>query len=217
MKHSKTLVLALAIATTSLLPNMAYAKDWIESVQISKNGVDIIPIEVRSNGSGYTSIKTNSHRFLFSLYARATNGERIVGAALSTKTAEFFEGQDASEWRKKFTGRDVGAGTLRTWNSSFDPNVPVSKITWINGSPVDKCNALLAQKRQNGSSKIAVLNQKQSTTALAKFSLQAVATRKIRAKNNSWDYGNSDTERAYLSYSVSVSCLPNTLGGKISN
>ncbi|MGJ8529355.1 hypothetical protein [Maritalea sp.] len=217
MKQASKALLLLTLAAATLAPTTSYAKDWIQSVKVSKGGVDVIPIEVRANGSGYTSIKTNKHRFLFELYARATNGERIVGASLSTKKANFFEGLDSTEWRKNFVGRDVSNGAYRTWKRNYALKVPVSKLTWVGGSPVDRCNALLAQKRQNGSSKVAVLNQKQSTTAHATFNLEAVAARKNKAKKNDWGYWNTDTESDYLQYQVQVTCLPSAMGGKISN
>jgi len=217
MQNSSKLILALTLAAASLAPSASFAKDWLESVQLTKDGIDVVPIEVTTNGSTYTEVKSGSHRFLFGLYARATNGERIVAAALSTKSASYFESLDAGEWRKRFTGRNVGNGTKRTWSMSYAPQIPLSKVTWVGGTPVDKCNALLAQKRSNGTSRVAVLNQKQTTTALASFSLQAVAARKNKAKNNTWNIGNTDTENRNYSYQVQVSCLPNTMGGIQSN
>ncbi|AVX04370.1 hypothetical protein MXMO3_01845 [Maritalea myrionectae] len=219
MKHTFKKLAAFGLIAALTAPTASYSADWIESVSISMNGIDIVPIEVNSNGSEYTSIKTNSHRFIFKLRARATNGERIVAAALGTLQAtNYFEAQGPGEWIKRFTGRDVGSGSLRTWEIGYDPHIPVSKLNWVGKDPVERCNALLASKRQQGSSRFSVLNQKQMTTAYAYFKLDAVAARKRKAKNNSWSISSTTQQAASMHYKVQVTCLPSsTMVDKITN
>jgi hypothetical protein len=207
-RFATNILLATIIGVISLTSAPVLAKDWIEKVSVGIDGIDVKSIEVRANSQGYTSIKTNSHRFLFGLYARATNGERIVGAILSSLNgAEFFEGKSPSEWRRKFTGRDVGAGSLRTWSFSYKPDVPVSKIKWQGKTPVQICKAILASKMQHGQSKASVLSKTWNSTAKAHFQLQAVAAHKNKAKNNSWKMQHTDSERKSMTYPVYVRCL----------
>ncbi len=172
-----------------------------------------------SNGKEYTSIKTNSHRFIFKLRARATSGERIVAAALGTLQAtNYFEAQGPGEWIKRFEGRNVGSGLLRTWEIEYDPKIPVSKLNWVGKDPVERCNALLGSKRQQGSTRFSVLNQKQMTTSHAYFKLDAVAARKSKAKNNSWSMSSTTQQAASMHYPVRVICLPSsTVVNKITN
>ncbi len=219
MKLIFTKLAAFGLIAALSAPTHANAADWIESVSIQKNGIDIIPIEVRSNGTEYTSVKTNSHRFIFKLRARAKSGKRIVGAALGTlHETDYFEAQGANEWIKRFKGRDVANGTLRTWQLGYEPSIPVNKLRWVGKDPVAQCNALLAQKRQQGSSRFSILNKKQMTTAYAYFKLDAVAARTLKAKNNSWNINSSTQQAASMNYQVQVTCLPSsTASNKISN
>lgn len=219
MKPSFKKLAAFGLIAAFTAPTAAYAADWIESVSIQKDGIDIIPIEVNSNGTGYTNVKTNGHRFIFKLHARATNGERIVAAALGTlQSTDYFEAQGPGEWIKRFNGRDVGSGTLRTWNRSYEAVIPVSKLNWVGQNPVQRCNALLNTKRQQGSSRFSVLNTKQTTMAVAYFKLDAVAARKMRAKNNSWSMSTTTQQGASMNYQVQVTCLPSsTVVNKITN
>jgi hypothetical protein len=219
MKHSIKKLAAFGLIAALSAPTYANAADWIETVSIQKNGIDIIPVEVRSNGTQYTSIKTSSHRFIFKLRARAKSGKRIVGGALGTLAAtDYFEAQGNSAWIKRFKGRDVANGTLRTWQLGYEPNIPISKLNWVGKDPVAQCNALLANKRQQGSSRFSILNTAQMTTANAYFKLDAVAARTRKAKNHSWNINSSTQQAASMNYQVQVTCLPSsTAANKISN
>jgi len=218
MKSKARQIAALGIAVAILTPFSAHAADWIEAVSLQKNGIDVVPIEVQSNGSEYTNTKTKSHKFTVEMYARAKSGKRIVAAALGTSNATNYFEADGGHWTKRFNGRDVANGSLRTWQLEYVANVPASKINWVGQSPIERCNALLASKRANGSSRFAVLNQIQTTSATAYFKLNAVAAWKNRAKNNSWSIGTSTNQSASMNYTVQVKCLPSsTVGNKINN
>ncbi len=219
MQTKRKLALTTAIFATAFSVGAAQAADWIDAVSVQNNGIDVVPIEVKSNGHSYTSIKTNKHRFSFSLYAKAKSGKRIVAAALGTSNAtNYFEADGSGHWTKRFNGRDVANGTLRTWQTNRQFDVPVSKINWVGQNPVERCNALLASKRAQGSSRFSILNKVQSTSAKAYFKLNAVAARKNKAKNHSWTISSSTDQSHSMQYTVSVKCLPSsTVGNKIMN
>lgn len=209
---SRTKIIAFAIlatsvlATTIALPSAASAKDWIEKVEVTRDGIDVKPIEVSANMNGYTGIKSGNHRFLLRLYARATSGERIVAMKLgSFKGVEYFEG-DGNLWSKSFDNRDVGAGTKRTVSINYDPTITMNKIHWNGSDPKTHCDLNLQQLMKQGMTKAQVLSQPRETKAYAYFELDAVAARKNKAENNKWNLGNTTNQRDGYNYEVRVIC-----------
>jgi hypothetical protein len=212
----RTNTIASAVLATSVLaagialPGAASAKDWIEKVEVSKDGIDVKPVEVSANMNGYTGIKSNNHRFLLRLYARATNGERIVAMKLgSFKGVLYFEG-DGNLWSKSFQHRDVGAGTKRTVSINYDPTIGINKIRWNGSNPKTRCDLNLQQMMKQGMSRSQVLSQPREVKAYAYFELDAVAARKNKAENNKWNLGNTTNQRDGYAYEVRVLCHAGT-------
>ena len=199
--------LLIAAALVVSLTSAASAKDWIETVKLTKDGIDTVPIEVSANAGGYTGIKTSGHRFLLKLHARATSGERIVAMKLGAyKAVNYFEAS-GSGWHKSFDHRDVGSGTKRTVTLSTRPVVPTAKLLWQGPSPKAACEANLAQQMAKGMSKSAVLSKDWMVSARAYFGLDAVAARKNKAKKNKWSLKNTTNKRDGLAYQVRVRCI----------
>ncbi|WP_029058563.1 hypothetical protein [Stappia stellulata] len=188
------------------LATAASAKDWIETVKLTRDGIDAVPIEVSANAGGYTKIKSASHRFLLKLHARATSGERIVAMKVGAfKGVRYFE-SDGGLWSKSFANRDVGSGTRRTVSINANPVVPTARIAWQGPSPKQACEANLAKQRAKGMRKSAVLAKTWSINARAYFELDAVAARKNKAKNNKWSIKNTTNQRDGMTYTVPVKC-----------
>ena len=218
---SKTNIIASAILATTVLatgvalPGAASAKDWIEKVQVEKDGIDVVPVEVSAKIGGYTGIKTNSHKFLLGLYAKATNGERIVAMKVgSFKGVLYFEG-DGDLWSKSFDNRDVGAGTKRTVSINYNPVIPMDKIDWYGSDPKTRCDLNLQQMMKQGMTKQQVLSQPREVKAYAYFELDAVAARKNKAENGKWNLSNTTSQRDGYNYEVLVTCgaANNKVGG----
>ncbi|SDT91049.1 hypothetical protein [Stappia sp. ES.058] len=198
----------ILIASTLLvsLASAASAKDWIETVKLTKDGIDAVPIEVSANAGGYTSIKSSSHRFLMKLHARATSGERIVAMKIGAfKGVRYFE-SDGGHWSRSFANRDVGAGKKRTVSLNANPVVPTAKIAWQGPSPKQVCEANLANRRAKGMRRSEVLSKSWTVSAHAYFELDAVAARKNKAKNNKWSIKNTTNQRDGMTYKVPVKC-----------
>ena len=205
----KTLCIAVAATTAlSAFSVSANAKDWIESVQVSRDGIDIKPIQVRAGGSGYSSVRTEKHRFSLLLYARATSGERIVGAKLASyNNVHYFEA-DGGKSIKTYNWRAVGSGSKRTWQTSDSLVVPVSKLTFVGKDPVAACNALMATKMNQGMSRPDVWAKSWITSTKVMFQLDAVAARKGKAAKNQVSVANTSSERSTGYYDVRVECMP---------
>jgi hypothetical protein len=206
----KTKFVSAILATTVLLGGVALsdhasAKDWIEKVQITKDGIDIKPIEVSANMGGYTGIKTKSHRFILNLYARATNGERIVAMKVgSFHGVQYFE-TDGNAWSKSFQNRDVGAGSKRTVSLNYDPTISLNSIAWNGSNPKTLCDLNMQKLMKQGMTKQQVLSQPRDVKAYAYFELDAVAARKNKAANG-WNMGNTTNQRDSYIYEVRVVC-----------
>jgi opacity protein-like surface antigen len=188
------------------LASTASAKDWIETVKLTKDGIDAVPIEVSADASGYTKIKSSGHRFHLNLHARATSGERIVAMKVGAfKGVLYFEG-NGGQWSQSFANRDVGSGTKRTVSINFSPVVPTAKIAWQGPSPKQACEINLANQRAKGMRKSAVLLKTWTVSARAYFELDAVAARKNKAANNTWSIKNTTNQRDGMTYTVPVQC-----------
>lgn len=199
---------SVAAAVVAAISSGAVAADWIETVELSRDGIDAVPVEVSANAGGYAGIKSANHKFLLKLYARATSGERIVAMKLGAFSNVLYFESDGGMWSRSFRGRDVGSGTLRTVDFHHDAVVPAGKIKWHMVDPVSACTANLQNKMNGGMFKAQALSQAWTVSANAYFELDAVAARKNKAKQNKWNIGNTTNKRDGLIYPVKVKCLP---------
>ncbi len=66
---AKTLLATSIVLACGL--NAAHAKDWIEKVDIKQGGIDLVPVNIRSNGIKYTTTAKPTHDFKLDFYAKA--------------------------------------------------------------------------------------------------------------------------------------------------
>ncbi|MBS8261442.1 hypothetical protein DYI23_14550 [Roseibium polysiphoniae] len=201
---AKTAILAAAI---SGLSTGVMAKDWIEKVQVSRDGIDAKPILVSANSHKYTGIKSNSHRFLLRLYGKATKGERIVAMKVGSFKGTLYFEADGNLWSKSFQHRDVGSGSKRTVSISYKPTIPLKKIKWQGWDPREACALNMDKKIKSGMSKAQVLSKTWTVSAKAYFELDAVAAKKGKAVKNKWNMKNTTNQRDGTGYDVQVKCL----------
>lgn len=207
MKTAFTIAAVGSVALLLGVPGAVEAKDWIEKVQISKDGIDAVPIEVSASGQSYTSIKTKKHRFLMKLYAKATSGERIVaGRVGSYKGVRVFEGATPGKFDQVLEGREIGGGESRTVSRPYDIDVNLTAVTWSK-NPVDVCKEMLADKRTKGYSVAEVLGKNWNAKTSVHFEFDAVAARAGKAKSGKWNISNTEWQRHSMSYPVDVKCL----------
>ena len=207
MKSVSKLSAVAMLAMVGAFSGAAEAKDWIDKVQISRDGIDVIPIEVSASGNSYKSIKTKKHRFLMKLYAKATSGERIVaGRVGSYKGVYYFEAPPSDKWNEALKGREIGGGEARTVSRPYDVDVNLSMVTWSK-NPVQVCNEMLADKKTKGYSVAEVLGKTWDAKTYVYFEFEAVAARAGKAKNDQWNIKYTAGQRHSISYSVDVKCL----------
>lgn len=206
---AKTMAAALCAISAVAAPSTAMAGNWVESVKVERDGIDIVPIDVRANLGGYTSVKTSAHRFGLRLYAKAKSGKRIAaGMVGSNAPIGYFESAGNAKWTRRLSHRDVGNGTLRTMDRTFSYNIPVSKLTWHGRDPLAACNHMLAQKMGLGMTRAAVLSQPRIVTARVYFEFEAVAAKKSKAtKPSKIKIQNTSKKSDSYYYDVRVRCL----------
>ena len=199
-------LLSVGILATGLAaPTEAHAKDWIEKVQVKRDGINPKSIYVASNGNGYSTIKTTSYTFPLGLYAKAKNGKRIVAMKLGAFQGVLYFEADGALWSKSFAHRAVGSGSKRTVSLHYNAKLPMNKIKWVGSNPKKRCNLRLQYLMSKGQSKQQVLSKNQSVKAYAYFELDAVAARKNKAKKG-WKISNTTNERDGYKYEVNVIC-----------
>ncbi|MEM8795515.1 MAG: hypothetical protein AAGE61_08110 [Pseudomonadota bacterium] len=202
---------ALAIA---LSVNSASARDWLERVEILNDGIDTKAISVRAKSNGYTATTHPRHLFKLTIHAKTKSGKRIAGMKIGTDIATSVHESDHNslQWTYQLPHRDIGSGTKRTVTRHEKHTIRLNKLIWVAGNPVDRCNALLQKKMQQGMSKSAALSKIWTTTARAQFVLYAIATgRKAAEAGNFWASGplkiKWDDARDATTYTVRVRCL----------
>ncbi|WP_119309314.1 hypothetical protein [Cohaesibacter haloalkalitolerans] len=210
---SKKFIFTALVATSvlsgaALLPVAANAADWIEKVEIKPTGIDLAQVQVSANASGYTAIKSTHHDFILHLYAKATNGERIVAMeVMMSHGARYWEGSPADTWSTRLENREVGAGTKRTVSRDFiAKNVPLSKVKWNGSDPRQRCELNLQHLKKQGMTTMQVLSQPRHVKAYAKISLDAVAAKRKKAENHNWDFKSTAWQRDGEVYEVDVLC-----------
>lgn len=206
-KITKTL---LAVTATLMFSNTAMAKDWIEKVSIQPDGIDTKPIVVSAGKNGHKSVKTENHKFLLHVYAKAKKNRRIVAGQVGAYGGvDYFEGKSPSfkYWDAKLSGQAVAGGKKQSISYSFHPTVPVAAISWGDADPVSVCKKLMAKKMSDGMSKSKFLSKSWDTSAYAFFQFDAVATTKKKAKKMNWKINSSTNETKSLNYRVPVKCL----------
>ncbi|MEP0940264.1 MAG: hypothetical protein ABJH63_20245 [Rhizobiaceae bacterium] len=204
---SNKLSTALLATAIILAPQFAFAKDWIQTVSVKSDGIDVVPIQVRAGANKFQSVKPQNHKFSLRIRAKAKSGKRIVAAKIGSHNGvDYFEA-GGGKWEQRLAHRDVGSGTLRDVKRTFSFMVPTTKIRWKGTNAVDRCNKVLNAKIASGMSRNAALSKNWNTTAHAYFQLDAVAATKAKAKKNKWNISNTTNERAWASYKVNVRCL----------
>lgn len=205
--QSKTLLAAaLGAAAIMSATSGAFAKGWIERVDVTRDGIDAEPVVVGANAGGYTGIVSGAHRYRLRLNARAISGKRIVALKLGSYLGVLYFEASGNLWNKTYQNRDVGSGLKRTVTIDEQPVIPFDKIAWHGPDPKKRCELKLAEEMSKGESKANVLSRQWYTVAFAHFELDAVAARKNTARNNNWKIGNTIDQRNDLNYEIAVKC-----------
>lgn len=186
-------IISIAALTITAMSSGVHAKDWFKKVDLIKDGIDAVPIDVRAGSNNYTSMKSTKHRFLLRSYSKAKSGKVIV-------SAHWLSGSGTA---KKWDEYALQRGSNRELKATHKSHLALNKVSWVR-SPVRSCKNLLNAKTAQGMSKNAVLSKEWTTTAIASFAFEAYARRKIHAKQV---FRPTYSKKKSLNYKVQVRCL----------
>lgn len=199
---SKTTIVAMALAASV---SGASAKDWIEKVDLVKDGIDMVSIEVMPDSHDYVAMKNKEHRFLLRGYVSAKKNKRVA-------MAKFKSGNAHHAWKYTPPSRNYGQGKKRQVSISVKPTISLSKVIWER-SPIESCKQLHRTKKAQGQSSNQILSKNHKIMALAKFDMRGYAMKpkqaqKSRPANFKWHGAKNATgESKGLLYKVKVTCL----------
>ena len=193
MTMTKTFT-AIAIATSIFAGATSAAMAGpIQTVSISKDGIDIVPIQVQATGNKYNKIKTHSHKFGLKFYAKAAWGKKIKHAMVAAGTANI--GEYTPGWHKNYNNNS------RTFVKHIHSSVKISDVSFHGQNPVQACNAKLAKHRN-------IFATGSNTSVLAYFQLA------VTSKNLHGNGVSKNQKKSGVLYPVKVKCLPKgTVGG----
>jgi hypothetical protein len=191
-KHGlSTLIVAAALsisASAALASNM-------EKIDIVPEGIDLKPIYVDANSSGYTGSENKSHAYMVRVFAKAKGQNRV--------------------WKISIFG--IGKGTLFSKNVGKTEGWPVygkshviqakpGSLSWLT-TPKTACDQMLKEKVSGGMSKADVLKNDRKTTAAAFVAFSASADSKAHNKKNHHDtFDGSFEHNDNIVYKVPVVC-----------
>lgn len=202
-KTTLVAILAASVATPAL------AGQWVKSISIKRDGIDMTPIEVNANANGYTNVKTSSHKFRLQMTATSAKNKRLVAGMIgSYNGVNFFEGSHSKYWDKKVEPKVLKNGGEKKIGFTYTPTIAVSKVFWTGGTPVEVCQKHMNKHAKTAAQKKAFLTKTHTISAMATFQFAAVAAKKKAAKKKSWHVGNTSSRKSSYLYSVNVKCLP---------
>ncbi len=219
---AKTLLATSIVLACGL--NAAHAKDWIEKVEIKQGGIDLVPVNIRSNGIKYTTTAKPTHDFKLGFYAKAKSGKRFFFAVAQSgviaprfgiggKNGEIIKSDGrSSRFGVVLENRDIGSGHKRTWSRDVTYRIDLRQIKWDGFNPGEACNDLLAKKLLQGQPRAAILSKVQQTESEAVFHLRAAAAKPATAQSNvpiqDMALSKWTDEASGMRYKVKVRCLP---------
>lgn len=190
------LVCAATIAAPLAATAPALAGSNMAKVDIVAEGIDLKPMVVRSNASGYTGTINDPHRFLVRVFAKAKGQNRVWAVSI--------HGLDNGY---KFHEQEVGKSAgWETYAKSHTLTAKPRDLTWRT-TPVELCRDNMARLMAEGKTRAQVLGNDRKVTAYTFIGFSAWADSK--AHNNKNDHKTKDGFTPHhdnILYAVPVVC-----------
>ena len=187
-------VLLTVLAPIAAVPQ-AQAGSNMEKVDIVAEGIDLDPIHVNSNSSGYTGSENKSHKYMVRVFAKAKGQNRVW------KVNIFGIGKGV------LFSKDVGKSEgWPVYGKSHVVHAKPGSLSW-SITPGTACNNLMKQKIAAGMTKSDVLKSDRKTTAVAFVAFGAYADSKAHNKSNKHDTSEgANDHNDNTAYQVQVVC-----------
>lgn len=186
---------ALIVATALSISASAALAGNMEKVDIVTEGIDLNPIYVNSNSSGYTGSENKSHKYMVRVFAKAKGQNRVWSVAIYGKG------------KGKLFSKDVGKSEgWPVYGKSHEINAKPSSLTWLT-TPKTACDNMLKEKVAGGMGKADVLKNDRKALAAAFIYFMASADSKAHNKNNKHDtYDGMEIHTDNVVYTMPVVC-----------
>lgn len=193
--------LAMATLVAATMPFLAVAEahaasDNIAKVDIVREGIDLQPLVVRSDSSGYTGTINDPHRFPVRVFAKAKGQKRIWAVSI-------YDFKNEYKYFEQSVGRSSG------WEVYAKSHTLVAKprdLSW-HKTPVELCRENMAEMMANGMSKAQVLGNDRRVTATTYIAFNAWADTKAHNEKDNHKTRDGFTPSSWsIHYIVPVVC-----------
>lgn len=176
----------------------AFASD-LEKVDIVKEGIDQKQIVVRAAGNGYTSYRSDAHRYHMRVYAKAKGSSAVWFVGVNPKRGS-ADGKYSWLYSNKARSSDGWSQYSKSISVDLRP-----EHTQFFFNPITVCTENMRAQVKKGMPRVKVLEREWKLVAQARFSLTAAADSKRHNRKN--DHGKSgNTGFRDLIYPVNVLC-----------
>jgi hypothetical protein len=188
--------LAFAMPLTEAVPALAAGSDNIAKVDIVREGIDLAPLVVRSNSSGYIGTINDPHRFMVRVFAKA-KGQKAVWAVT------IYDPNSQYKYYEQTVGKSEG---WEVYNKSHTLIAKPRDLAWYK-TPVEVCRENMAKLMAEGMSKAQVLGNDRKVNATTYIAFNAWAdTKAHNRKNNHKTYDGFTPSMWSTHYQVPVVC-----------
>ena len=186
---------AVIVATALSISASAALASNMEKVDIVTEGIDLKPIYVDSNSSGYTGSENKSHKYMVRVFVKAKGQNRVWRVSIY--------GKGKGNLFSKDVGKSEG---WPVYGKSHEVHAKPSSLTWLT-TPKTACDKMLQEKVAGGMSKADVLKNDRKTMATAFVYFMAAADSKTHNKNNKHDtYDGMELHMDNVAYRMPVVC-----------
>jgi hypothetical protein len=186
----------LATTVTLLAAAPAFAGSNMAKVDIVKEGIDLAPMYVRADASGYTGTENDPHKFMVRVFAKAKGQNRVWAVSI-------YDHANGHKYFEQEVGKSAG---WETYGKSHVLSAKPRDLKWIT-TPVEICREHMAEMIAEGKTKAQVLGNDRKVTAHTFIAFSAYADSK--ANNNKNKHNSADGRQAHsdnILYPVPVVC-----------
>lgn len=194
--QTATVALGALVATPALSAKL-------EKVDLVKEGIDLKPIVVKANGSGYTGYETTSHRYLLRAFAKGKGSSHVYWVGITNRPGAHPQEVGSTY----FYTQKAGAGTegWAVYKKSLEVSMSPDNTRWVT-SPRQACTNHLNSEMAKGKSKADVLKKEWTVSSSAVIYLVAAADSKSNNKKNKHKIGDIAVGEGGVVYPVQVVC-----------
>lgn len=188
--------LAVVVPLSATAPALAAGSDNIAKVDIVREGIDLAPLVVRSDASGYIGTINDPHRFMVRVFAKAKGQKRVWAVSI-------YDYKNQHRYYDQEVGRSSG---WEVYARSHTLTAKPRDLSW-HKTPVEVCRENMAKLMDEGMTKAQVLGNDRKVSATTYIGFSAWAdTKAHNEKNNHKTYDGFTPSSWSTHYIVPVIC-----------